>query len=329
MTLRIDPSIPRVWRTPRSLQYGIDEPLALLENVDAGQERMLELLTVGTPRTGLEAMGSQHGLTTREVDEFIAALGPALETPTPSVPRLRVTLTGNSPTASQIARLLSSEGCRVARVSDTTELRTTPTDIGVAVGHFVLNPELHGAWLRRDIPHLPIVFGDRTVRVGPLIEPGLGPCLYCLERFRTDADPAWPAIASQLWGRRSPLESMSLTAEVAVLAARLVLERFADAPSGPGSSGAGSSGTGRSGTGRSATSGALRAAESTALDSRGRRVSERHKVHPECGCNGWGEVTALPQKARRARARRGTATARAPRAGTTATTSRAAADAPA
>ncbi|MBX3093403.1 MAG: hypothetical protein KF680_02505 [Cryobacterium sp.] len=311
MTFRIDTGIPRVWRTPHSLQYGIDEPLAVLERVSVGHERMLELLTVGTPRTGLEAMGSQHGLTTREVDEFIATLGPVLATPAPSITRPRVVLTGNSPTAGQIARLLASGGCRVARVGDTNELRSTPADLGIAVGHFVLSPELHGAWLRRDIPHLPVVFGDRTVRVGPLVEPGLGPCLYCLERFRTDADPAWPAIASQLWGRRSPLESALLAAEVAVLAARLALERLAGAPSDP------------------AASIAARATESITIDTRGRRVDERHEVHPECGCNGWGEVIALPRKARPARARRGTATARAPRAARNATTSRAAADAPA
>lgn len=302
MTLRIDTSIPRVWRTPHSLQYGIDEPLVVLEGVGVVHERMLDLLGMGTPRTGLEAMGSQHGWTAREVNDFITALTPVLAAITPPVARTRVTLTGDSPTADRLDRLLSSEGCAVTRVSDTSELRATPTDFGIAVGHFVLSPELHGAWLRRDVPHLPIVFGDRTVRVGPLVEPGLGPCLHCLERFRTDADPAWPAIASQLWGRRSPLENPFLASEVAVLATRLVLDRIAGAPG---------------------------EAESTAIDARRRRISERHRVHPECRCNGWGDLIALPQKARSARARRGTATARAPRAATSATTSRAGADAPA
>lgn len=315
MTFRIDASIPRVWRTPHSLQYGIDEPLAVLERVSVGHERMLELLTVGTPRTGLDAMGSQHGLTTREVDEFVAALRPVLTTHTPAVAHPRVSLAGDSPTADQIDRLLSSEGCRVTRVNDTSELRTTRAEIGVAVGHFVLSPELHGAWLRRDIPHLPIVFGDRSVRLGPFVEPGWGPCLYCLERFRTDTDPAWPAMASQLWGRCSPLESTLLTAEVSVLATRLVLERSAGAPDASGDSEA------------------PRVTESTTIDAHGRRASERHEVHPECACNGWGEVIALARKAKPARARRGTVTARAPHAARnaarSATTSRADADAPA
>ena len=53
----------------------------------------------------------------------------------------------------------------------------------------------------RDVPHLAVVFDDDGARVGPLVEPGAGPCLRCLDLGRRDADPAWPAIAAQLAGR--------------------------------------------------------------------------------------------------------------------------------
>ena len=90
------------------------------------------------------------------------------------------------------------------------------------VGHYVLEPARHRRWLRRDIPHLPVVFSDGEIRVGPLVEPGHGPCLYCLELARVDEDPAWPAIACQLVGRDAPTETARASIDVATHVAGLV-----------------------------------------------------------------------------------------------------------
>lgn len=314
MTYRISPAIPRVWRSPHSLQYGIDTPLAVLDRVGIGHERMLELLTVGTPRNGLHAIGSEYGMTTREINEFIETLTPVFESASAAArrPRPRITLVGDSLTADVLAHHLESGRVAVTRINALSAMETTPTDLGIAVAHYVLEPELHGAWLRRDIPHLPIVLGDREARVGPLITPGLGPCLYCLERFRSDADPAWSAIASQLWGRSSPIENPFLATEVSVLATGIALENWAaptDHTEQP-------------------------THDATLIDANGRRRRERHEPHPECGCRGWGELITLPTaraeqrpaEARPARARSGTATARAARAARSGTRSRAGAD---
>lgn len=307
MTLRLDPAVARVWRTPYSVQFGADEPLAVLDGVDAAHERLLEALTVGTGIAGLNAIASQYGLTDRQVDDTVRALERVLittdEPPSAAAPRARrVTLTGTAPTAHTIGRLLDAEGVTVDRVADPTRLARTPTDLGIAVGHFVLSPELHSAWLRHDIPHLPVVWGDKYARIGPLIEPGHGPCLHCLERHRTDRDPAWPAIASQLLGRSSTLEAPVLTADVAILATRIALARLTGAP------------------GR---------AIATRVDANGGRTTEESHPHPECGCHSLAELITLPTRRRRsrstttARARRETVTASARRAATTATTTRA------
>jgi hypothetical protein len=53
-------------------------------------------------------------------------------------------------------------------------------------------------WLRRGIPHLPLVVQGHRVQVGPLIAGGAGPCLTCLDLHRRDRDSAWPALLSQL-----------------------------------------------------------------------------------------------------------------------------------
>jgi bacteriocin biosynthesis cyclodehydratase domain-containing protein len=132
----------------------------------------------------------------------------------------------------------------------------------VIVAHYVVDPELHGRWLRRDIPHLPIVFGDQTVRIGPLVRPGNGPCLYCLELTRTATDDTWPAVASQLWGRRSPAETALVATEVAAITARLVLS-VGPPPLRPSPLGASS------------------IELNTAT---GRTTGKRHTPHPDCGC---------------------------------------------
>lgn len=59
-------------------------------------------------------------------------------------------------------------------------------------------------------PHLPVVLSERGIRCGPFVIPGLTPCLECFDRHRTDADPAWPALLTQIESAASapaPVES--------------------------------------------------------------------------------------------------------------------------
>jgi hypothetical protein len=83
-------------------------------------------------------------------------------------------------------------------------------------------------WLRRGIPHLPLVAQGHRVQIGPLIVGGAGPCLTCLDLHRRDRDAAWPALLSQLApqgpllpGAPVSLES-TLTAMTAGTAAMIV-----------------------------------------------------------------------------------------------------------
>lgn len=312
MTRRIDPTVMRVWRTPHSVQYGIDPPRAILTGVTTGHERMLDALIVGTDTAGLRAIADQYGLTHREVDELHRAIAPVLvDVDPPPAPRPhRVTLVGTTPTAHELARLLRSEGVKVAHVGDADHVSATRADLGIAVGHYVLDPRLHSAWLRHDTPHLPVVWSDTGARIGPLIEPGRGPCLHCLERHRTDSDPAWPVIASQLLDFADAAETPLLVADAAVLATRIALTRL---------------------RGRAADVDAI----ATTITANGDRTTQAWEKHPECGCHSLADVLTLPvagspsRSVTKPRARKGTGTARAPRAARTATTTRAGADAPA
>ena len=182
MTLRLDPRYPLVWRSPTSLQFGVDDPPARFENVTIAEERMIAALEVGATPAGLVVIGTQSGLTAAEVADFQAAIRPALESVEPSAPARIVVVSGVGPTADRLAWRLREAGLdprptgeRPGDAVATTARRGAP--LAVVVGHYVLDPEFYGLWLRRDVPHLPIVYGDTSVRIGPLIEPGSGPCL--------------------------------------------------------------------------------------------------------------------------------------------------------
>ncbi len=51
---------------------------------------------------------------------------------------------------------------------------------------------------QQSVTHLPVVLDDDRVCIGPLVRPGLTPCLGCLDLTRADWDPAWPALLHQL-----------------------------------------------------------------------------------------------------------------------------------
>jgi len=218
MVLRLDPRFPLIWRTPQSLQFGLDRPRVVLQAVSHADEMVIAALVTGVSSSGARMIGRSAGLDDNGFAALMRALEPALQHAVTRITPASVVVTGDGETAHLIRALLGASG--VAIIADESEAHP---EIAVMVAHFVIEPEDHGRWLRRDIPHLPVVFSDETVRIGPIIHPGAGPCLYCLERHRTDSDSVWPAMASQLWRRRSGLESPLVAQEVATTVARLVL----------------------------------------------------------------------------------------------------------
>lgn len=260
MVLRLDPRATLVWRDPFSLQFGVDPARVVLREVSSSEERMIAALASGVSRSGLAMIAQSSGAVERDIDSLLMRLDPLLvDDDEPTGPRT-VSIAGSGPTVDRIADTLAQSGIRVLVSGRAT---TDDCDLGLAVGHYVLDPDSYGFWLRRDLPHLPIVFGDETVTIGPLVEPGSTACLYCLEHHRRDADASWSAIASQLWGRRSSSETPLVSHEVAAIACRVITRRLAlDGPS-PGVT--------------AATSLRLR------VDT-GETTRREWMPHPDCGC---------------------------------------------
>jgi bacteriocin biosynthesis cyclodehydratase domain-containing protein len=260
MVLKLDGRYATVWRDPFSLQIGVDPARVVLREVTTAEERMIAALGSGVSRSGLEMIAGSSGASERDVSGLLRKLKTLLQPAPTEQPRARVSIVGSGQTVEQIATTL---GLADVSVTVSATVAEQDADLGIAVGHYVLDPESYGFWLRRDLPHLPIVFGDDSVQVGPLIEPGSSPCLYCLEHYRRDADASWSAIASQLWGRRASSETALVSAEVAARVSRLVLLRLEN---------------GRSST-RSMAARSFRLAVDTG------EVTRRDWMpHPECGC---------------------------------------------
>lgn len=277
MVLRLDPAIPSVWRDPRTLQFGVDPALAVLELTTRGQERLVSALTTGVTSAGFRLLAEEGEVPARQRDALLARLRPCLlpevataEAPAAStpaaatrapapIPARGAVVHGSGPLAVGIARLLDDAGFRMR------DARRRP-GLVVLVADRVLSAADHRAWLQRDIPHLPVVTGDASVTVGPLVVPGVSACLHCAFLHRRDADAAWPAIAAQLAALPAPAPHPLRTAAAVAHAGRLVAAFLDSAP-------------GRSAQGHAEPGREWRIADD------GSTVSERAVLpHPECRC---------------------------------------------
>lgn len=274
MVIRIDPHIPLVWRTPDTLQLGVDQPV-VVTGLTPALETVVAALRSGIPLAAAELLGVDAGATAGQVTALLAALEPTLidtqsPPPHPSPDQTPVCIDGDGPTAQRLRGLLCDVGLTVRLRGETDVLGRV--GLAVIVGHYALLPGRHGFWLRRDIPHLPVIFSDTQIRIGPLVTPGRGPCLYCLELDHADADPAWPRIASQLQGRTAPTENARLSIDAAGRTAALVQDFLRGYPS------------------------PLRSRSLVITGQSGAVTLRAHRAHGLCGCRALSENGTVPEE---------------------------------
>ena len=61
MVLKLADDVPIVWRTPTSLQLGIDAPRIVLDDVGAGEERLITALRRGISPSGWSMLARDSG----------------------------------------------------------------------------------------------------------------------------------------------------------------------------------------------------------------------------------------------------------------------------
>jgi hypothetical protein len=235
-----------VWRDHTIVQVGVDPVIAIIEITDEQSARALAELTRGTNDKVIERLLGGAAKTKGLIEALGTSLIPPIERKTPNW-----LVVGSEENSRVIIETIS----RASRVTFTnfSELSdSNPPDLVVLISNFVISPSDVQPWLSSDIAHIPIVFGESSVSVGPRVEPGLTPCLRCCEMERLDSDPAWAAISPQLWRKTLPVIDSGLAVHAAGELLRLSSE-------GGG--------------------------HSVRIDAQNlQRLSIPHSFHPGCGC---------------------------------------------
>ena len=273
MAPRIDPALPLVWRSPTTLQLGAAAPRVVLPEAGHVETGLIAALRSGASVETLRTIGVGLGASADHVGRLLAALAPAFVEPMAVARPARsstVVVDAHEPLANLIASALTILGHDVV----TGVLHDAPDDVAAVViaTTWVVSPARHLPWLRRDVPHLAIVFDDSGTRIGPFVEPGEGPCLRCLDLARRDEDAAWPVIAAQLAGRPAATASARAAFEAASVAAVLVDDRVTHGST------------------------EFASASLTISGERPGRAPQRHPhaPHPECGCRALGGTATAP-----------------------------------
>jgi hypothetical protein len=251
MILRIDPSHVMVWTSPTTVQFGIDRSVLTL-TVDPVRERLLSALQAGCTfralcRVGrIEPVPARVGLDEADVEGFVRALRPVLLRPpgsgSSSPPVAAAAVVGGAPKSAPVHVLQCTtsgsppdEAAPARAIAELLRVAGRPIMAGRGIPPSALHKPafavLLAAWsvptaafqryTSDGVPHLPVVFGDESVRVGPLVRPGAGACVRCLHLDRRDREPAWPVIAAQLAGTRAPQEGGALAFDAVGRAARV------------------------------------------------------------------------------------------------------------
>jgi hypothetical protein len=223
---KLTTEVPLIWRTPTSLQIGLDNPRAVLPKLYPAEERMISALRAGFADASLPAISQECGLTNSESAALLSALGPAL-VPSPPRPSWRIALDGSGPLVDSLGLLLIASGHRVVKASASV---ASNSNLAIVIGDFALEPHRPGGWLSQEVPHLPVVFSDESVRIGPLLggrtDSSLNvekiPCEQCIELTHRDSDESWVAMISQLTRTPAPSHHPLLDAEVNAVIARLI-----------------------------------------------------------------------------------------------------------
>lgn len=222
--LRLDPTHPAVWRSPTSLQFGLDA-VAVIDDPLPWQERVLAQLEEGVSESALGALAAALGVPPAEVQGFISRVEAALYprvSPAPAAPQVRV-----SAGVGVTRALAEAIGGALAAAGFAPSVWRSDGDMSarapvILVAHHVLDPQRAIELQREDTPHLPVVFGGAKAVVGPFIRPGHTACMSCIYAGAREIDPLWPVLAAQLVARAPGDVTPRLADEAGGVAARLM-----------------------------------------------------------------------------------------------------------
>ena len=96
----------------------------------------------------------------------------------------------------------------------------------VPLGSQVLPPRLNSYFLQQNFNFLPVLARDGGWLIGPLAVPGLSQCSTCLDLYLSEADPAWPTLATQLLCQPVAASSQSVATHCINIVVQVVASFF-------------------------------------------------------------------------------------------------------
>lgn len=90
----------------------------------------------------------------------------------------------------------------------------------------VLPPRLNSYFLQQNFNFLPVLARDGGWLIGPLTVPGLSQCSTCLDLYLSEADPAWPTLATQLLCQPVAASSQSVATHCINIVVQVVASFF-------------------------------------------------------------------------------------------------------
>lgn len=98
-----------------------------------------------------------------------------------------------------------------------------PAALDVVIGVADAPPEIVHHLVSQDLPHLVVTTDEQGVNVGPVVQPGKGPCARCASLWLAQRDAQWPRIALQCAGVRRPrVDPMLAQVAGAVIASQVL-----------------------------------------------------------------------------------------------------------
>ncbi|MCP3798519.1 hypothetical protein NLX83_04535 [Allokutzneria sp. A3M-2-11 16] len=256
---RLLPGLPVLWRGDGTVQIGLDPRYAVVvDRLSPDMVRVLRELDGRHTLDRLLDLGAQDG--SAETRSELAGLLSALDgagvldrdsTGSPCAPqrepppgliadagiwalrtgracadilaergRTTVHVHGSGRVADALAAILRSAGLgTVRRIAKRS--RSIP-DFAVLIGSVVQDHPLRTTLMADGVPHLAVELHEVSAHIGPFVVPGRTSCLTCVDLRRSERDPAWGVVSSQL-GTLSPPDELICAHGAAVVAAGQLL----------------------------------------------------------------------------------------------------------
>lgn len=232
--LKLSDAARIVVRPGPAIQFGVDATRSGVVDSIAPQQVGGVVKALAAARGGLPA-GQIRSLLTRGGLSELAAQSLLHELTEYGIlqvlPRTqpRVAVLGRGPLATAISELLEASGCTVRRPlrgeTDSKFLRMLSGEVPLVAVDKLAHARPLAPAVRNGLRtvFLPVQLIDGHGLVGPVANWSSGPCPLCTQLHRTDVDPAWPQLLTQLPGS-SPAGAPVTIAATAAQATAIVLQ---------------------------------------------------------------------------------------------------------